>query len=50
MLGQSLISDPIDKVVVYFLVFLVIAALPRRTVARFPQGEALLPLAGKDER
>ena len=50
VLGQSLISDPIDKVVVYFLVFLVIAALPRRTVARFPQGEALLPLAGKDER
>ena len=50
VLGQSLISDPIDKVVVYFLVFLLIAALPRRTVARFPQGEALLPLAGEDER
>jgi hypothetical protein len=45
VLGQSLISDPIDKVVVYFLVFLIIGAIPRRTVARFPQGEALLPIA-----
>jgi energy-coupling factor transport system substrate-specific component len=42
VLGQSLISDPIDKIVAYFLVFLLIAAIPRRTVARFPQGEALL--------
>jgi energy-coupling factor transport system substrate-specific component len=49
VLGQALISDPIDKVVVYFLVFLIIAALPRRTVAGFPGGEALLPRAHEDE-
>jgi hypothetical protein len=48
VLGQSLISDPIDKVVAYFLVFLVIGAIPRRTVGRFPQGEALLPVARRD--
>jgi energy-coupling factor transport system substrate-specific component len=50
VLGQSLISDPIDKVVAYFLVFLILAALPRRTVARFPQGDALLPRTSEAER
>jgi energy-coupling factor transport system substrate-specific component len=43
VLGQSLISDPIDKVVAFFLVFLIIGAIPRRTLARFAQGERLLP-------
>jgi hypothetical protein len=43
VLGQSLISDPIDKVVAYFLAFLILTAMPRRTIARFPLGEALLP-------
>ena len=41
-LGQGLISDPIDKVVTFFVVYLILAALPRRTTARFPQGERLL--------
>ena len=50
VLGQSLISDPIDKVVAYFLAFLIITAIPRRTVARFPQGEALLPLPSEADR
>jgi energy-coupling factor transport system substrate-specific component len=45
VLGQSLISDPIDKVVTYFVAFLILASLSVRTKARFPQGERLLPLA-----
>ena len=45
ILGQSLISDPIDKVVAFFLVFLIVGAIPRRSLARFPQGERLLPMS-----
>jgi hypothetical protein len=41
-LGQGLISDPIDKVVTFFVVYLILAAMARRTKARFPQGERLL--------
>ena len=41
-LGQGLISDPIDKVVTFFVVYLIVSSLPRRTKARFPQGERLL--------
>jgi hypothetical protein len=41
-LGQGLISDPIDKVTTFFVVYLVLQALSRRTVARFPQGEELI--------
>jgi uncharacterized membrane protein HdeD (DUF308 family) len=41
-LGQGLIVDPIDKVVTFFVVYLILTALPRRTKARFPQGERLL--------
>jgi len=37
VLGQALISDPIDKVVTYFVAFLVLAALTDRTKARFPR-------------
>ncbi len=43
VLGQSLVSDPIDKVVTYFVAYLVLAALATRTKARFPQGEYLVP-------
>jgi hypothetical protein len=43
VLGQALISDPIDKVVTYFVAYLVLAGLSVRTKARFPQGERLLP-------
>src|SRR5919106_1179520 len=42
-LGQGLISDPIDKVVTFFVVYLILNAMARRTKARFPQGERLLP-------
>jgi hypothetical protein len=41
-LAQGLLSDPLDKMVTCLLAFLVLAALPRRLVARFPNGERLL--------
>jgi energy-coupling factor transport system substrate-specific component len=41
-LGQGLVSDPIDKIVTYFVVFLILVAMARRMKARFPQGEALI--------
>ncbi len=44
VLGQSLISDPVDKVITYFVVYLILGAMATRTKARFPQGEYLLPL------
>jgi energy-coupling factor transport system substrate-specific component len=43
VLGQSLVSDSIDKVVTYFVVYLILGALAVRTKARFPQGRYLLP-------
>jgi hypothetical protein len=49
VLGQSLISDPVDKVIAYFVVYLILGAMATRTKARFPQGEYLLSLTG-DER
>jgi hypothetical protein len=39
---QGLLSDPVDKLVTFFLVYLILAAMARRTKARFPQGEQLL--------
>jgi hypothetical protein len=44
VLGQSLISDPVDKVITYFVVYLILGAMAARTKARFPQGQFLLPL------
>lgn len=41
-LGQGLISDPVDKITTFFVVYLVLGAMARRTKARFPQGERLL--------
>jgi len=41
-LGQGLISDPIDKVTTFFVVYLIVTAMARRTRARYPQGEQLL--------
>lgn len=43
VLGQALISDPIDKVITYFVVYLILGAMSVRTLARFPQGQHLLP-------
>jgi hypothetical protein len=41
-LGQGLISDPVDKITTFFVVYLILTAMARRTKARFPQGELLL--------
>jgi hypothetical protein len=46
-LGQGLISDPIDKITTFFVVYLILAAMATRTKARFPQGERLIQ--GGDE-
>lgn len=42
VVGQGLISDPIDKVTTFFVVYVILNAMARRTKARFPQGERLL--------
>ena len=41
-LGQGLISDPIDKVTTFFVVYLILGAMGTRFKARFPQGERLV--------
>ena len=38
-LGQGLFSDPIDKTITTFVVFVILASMSRRVVARFPLGE-----------
>ncbi len=38
-LGQGLFSDPIDKTITSFVVFIILAGLSRRLIARFPLGE-----------
>jgi hypothetical protein len=45
-LGQGLISDPIDKVITFVVVYFLVGAMARRTRARFPQGERLVESAG----
>ena len=39
---QSLLSDSIDKALTYALVFVLLAGMSRRIVARFPQGDRLI--------
>jgi hypothetical protein len=48
-LGQGLISDPVDKITTFFVVYLVLIAMPRRAKARFPQGEMLVETDEMDE-
>jgi energy-coupling factor transport system substrate-specific component len=50
VLGQSLVSDSIDKVVTYFVVFVILGTLADRTKARFPQGDRLLPIVTASPR
>ena len=38
-LGQGLFSDPIDKTITSFVVFIVLMSLSPRVIARFPLGE-----------
>lgn len=40
-LGQGLFSDPIDKTITSFVVFIILAGLSPRLIARFPNGERL---------
>jgi len=46
VLKQGLLSDPIDKTVTFFIVFVLLQTLSRRFVARFPQGEKAVTLEG----
>jgi energy-coupling factor transport system substrate-specific component len=46
VLQQGLISDPIDKTVTFFVVSVLLQALSRRFIARFPQGEKAVGLEG----
>lgn len=39
---QGLLSDPVDKLITFFTVYLILNAMARRTKARFPQGEQLV--------
>lgn len=41
-LGQGFFSDPIDKTITSFVVFIIIASLSPRLLARFPNGERLV--------
>jgi hypothetical protein len=41
-LGQGLISDPIDKTITSFVVFIILASLSSRFLARFPLGPRLI--------
>ena len=41
-LGQGLISDPIDKVLTFVVVYVILQAMSRRVLARFPQGELVV--------
>ncbi len=47
-LGQGLISDPIDKITTFFVVYLIVSAMATRMKARFPQGERLLDADATD--
>ena len=48
-LKQGLLADPLDKMVTSFVVFFLVANLSRRFVARFPNGERLLPSGRRRE-
>ncbi|OQA46933.1 MAG: hypothetical protein BWY52_00463 [Chloroflexi bacterium ADurb.Bin325] len=39
--GQGIVSDPIDKLVSFLIVWLIVLALPVRLKARFPQADKL---------
>ncbi len=39
---QGLLSDPVDKLVTFLIVYLILNAMARRAKARFPQGERLI--------
>lgn len=45
---QGLLSDPVDKLVTFLTVYIILNAMARRTKARFPQGERLIDTASLD--
>lgn len=45
-LGQGLFSDPIDKTITSFVVFIILASISPRIIARFPLGERIVPQVG----
>jgi hypothetical protein len=45
-LGQGLFSDPIDKTITSFVVFIILVNLSPRVIARFPFGDRLLGTGG----
>jgi energy-coupling factor transport system substrate-specific component len=40
---QGVVSDPLDKVISFLVVFLILKGLPRRLLVRFPQGDKSAP-------
>jgi energy-coupling factor transport system substrate-specific component len=45
--GQGIVSDPIDKMISFLIVWLIVLALPLRFKARFPQADNLPRTAGQ---
>ena len=41
-LGQGLFSDPIDKTITSFVVFIILSGMSVRIIARFPNGPKLI--------
>ena len=39
---QGLLSDPVDKLITFLVVYIILGAMAARTKARFPQGERLV--------
>lgn len=48
-LQQGLLVDPFDKMISYFVVYLVVLAMATRFKARFPQGDRLVPDTSRPE-
>jgi len=41
-LGQGIVSDPLDKLASFLIVYLIVLALPNRFLSRFPRAENVL--------
>jgi len=47
-LGQGFFSDPIDKLITSFVVYIILASMSARFLARYPLGERLIRSASED--
>lgn len=45
---QGLLSDPVDKLMTFLTVYIILNAMARRTKARFPQGERLVDIGAAE--